>query len=124
MSSTLYALTWKDVEFLWKPVHQYAFCHLKQLLINAPVFAFPDFIQDFVLETDASGVGLGAILAQTHEDGTTHPIAYAGRTLRQHERNYAATELEALWVVWAVKLFHHYLYGHYCEVYTDHEPLL
>ena len=69
---------------------------MKQLLINAPVLAFPDFTRDFVLEMDASGVGLGAILAQTHEDGVTHPIAYVSRTLQQHERNYAATELEAL----------------------------
>ena len=64
------------------------------------------------------------ILAQTHEDGTTHPTAYASRTLQQHERNYAATELEALGVVWALKHFHHHLYGHHCEVYTDHEPLI
>ena len=124
MASPLYALTWKNVEFLWKPIHQDAFCHLKQLLINAPVLAFPDFTRDFVLETDASGVGLCAILAQTHEDGVTHPIAYASRTLQQHERNYAATELEALGVVWAVKHFHHYLYGHHCEVYTDRESLM
>ena len=124
VASPLYALTRKDVEFLWEPIHQDAFCHLKQLLINAPVLAFPDFTQDFVLETDASGMGLGAILAQTHEDGATHPIAYASRTLQQHERNYAATELEALGIVWAVKHFHHYLYGHHCEVYTDHKPLI
>ena len=63
VASPLYALTRKDVEFLWEPIHQDAFCHLKQLLINAPVLAFPDFTQDFVLEMDASGVGLGAILA-------------------------------------------------------------
>ena len=53
-----------------------------------------------------------------------HPIAYASRTLQQHEKNYAITELEALGIVWAVKRFHHYLYRHYCEVYTDHKPLI
>ena len=53
-----------------------------------------------------------------------HPITYASRTLQQHEKNYAITELEALGIVWAVKRFHHYLYRHHCEVYTDHEPLI
>ena len=75
---------------------------LKQLLINAPVLAFPDFTKDFILETDASGVGLGAILAQGDKDGNVHPIAYDSRTLQQHKKNYAVTELEALGIVWAV----------------------
>ena len=74
------------MEFLWEPAHHEAFCQLKQLLISAPVLAFPDFTKDFILETDASGVGLGAILAQADEDGIVHPIAYASRTLQQHEK--------------------------------------
>ena len=124
VASPLYELTRKDVGFSWESIHHNAFCKLKQLLISAPVLAFPDFARGFVLETDASGVGLGAILAQSHEDGTVHPIAYASRTLQLHEKNYATTELEALGIVWAIKHFHHYLYGHHCEVYTDHEPLI
>ena len=124
VASPLYELTRKDVGFSWESIHHNAFCKLKQLLISAPVLAFPDFARGFILETDASGVGLGAILAQSHEDGTVHPIAYASRTLQQHEKNYAITELEALGIVWAIKHFHHYLYGHHCEVYTDHEPLI
>lgn len=58
-----------------------------------------------ILETDTSGVRLGAILAQTCEDRTTHPIAYASKTLQQ--------QLKALGVVWAVKYFHRDLYGHH-----------
>ena len=96
---------------------------MKQLLTCAPVLAFPDFNQEFILETDASGRGLGAILAQKQPDGFTRPIAHASRTLQQHEKKYSATELEALGIVWSVKHFHHYLYGHHCIVYTDHEPL-
>ena len=87
------------------------------------MLASPDFSQEFILETDASGSGLGAILAQTHEDGTIQPMAYASQTLHQHEKKYGATELEDLVVVWSVKHFRHYLYGHKCIVYVDHEPL-
>ena len=77
-----------------------------------------------MLETDASIEGLGAVLAQQNPDnGAVHPIAYASRTLLPHERNYGISELEGLGVVWAVKHFRHYLYGHKCLVYTDHEAL-
>ena len=86
VASSLYKLTRKDVEFLWEPVHHNAFCKLKQLLISAPVLAFPDFARGFIMETDSSGVGLGAILAQPHDDGMVHPTAYASRTLQQHEK--------------------------------------
>ena len=96
---------------------------MKQLLTQAPVLAFPNFDQEFILETDASGAGLGAILAQTQQDQTVRPIAYVSRTLQSHEKRYSTTELEALGVVWAVKHFRHYLYGHCCHVFTDHEPL-
>lgn len=68
-------------------------------------------------------MGLGAVLAQKQEDGTIRPVAYVSRTLQPHEKNYGATELEALGVVWAVKQFRHYLYGHNCDVFTDHEAL-
>ena len=123
VAGPLYALTQKNTEFLWNQAQFESFHQLKQLLIHAPVLAFPNFSQEFILETDASGSGLGAILAQQQEDGTIPPIAYASRTLQQHEKKYGATELEALGVVWSVKHFRHYLYGHKCIVYTDHEPL-
>lgn len=62
-------------------------------------------------------------MSQEQSDGTTRPIAYASRTLQKHEQNYGITELEGLAVVWAAKHFRHYLYGHSCHIYTDHEAL-
>ena len=102
---------------------QNSFGHLKGLLIQAPLLVFPDFTKPFVLETDASGQGLGAVLNQQQENGLVAPIAYASRTLQKHEQNYGVTELEALGVVWAIRHFKPYLYGHACKVYTDHEAL-
>ena len=77
-----------------------------------------------MLETDASGSGLGAVLAQEQENGLMAPIAFASRTLQKHEQHYGVTELEALGVVWATKHFRPYLYGHTCNLYTDHEALI
>ena len=119
----LFVLTRKDAPFRWEEAQQKAFVALKKLLTEAPVLSFPDFSHGYILGTDASGMGLGAVLAQRREDGAITPIAYASRTLQQHERNYGITELEALGVVWAVKHFRHYLYGSSCDVYTDHEAL-
>ena len=91
------------------------------MLTSAPLLVFPDFSKQFILETDASGLGLGAILSQEQSDRLIAPIAYASRTLQQHEANYGISELEALAVVWATKHFTVYLYGHPCDVYTDVE---
>ena len=87
------------------------------------MLAFPDFEKEFLLETDASIKGLGAVLAQKQEDNSVRPVAYASRTLQPHEKNYGISEMEALGVVWAVKHFRPYLYGHHCKVYTDHQAL-
>ena len=116
VANPLFKLTRKNVNSYWSVTCQETFERFKQLLVDTPLLIFPNF-------TDASGVGLGVVLAQKIEDGTLHPVAYASRTLQPHEQNYGATELEALGVVWAVKHFRHYLYGHKCVIYTDHEAL-
>jgi hypothetical protein len=123
VAGPLHALTKKEVPFLWTPKCQSAFVELKRLLTHSPVLSFPDFAEPFILETDASGACLGAVLAQKQEYGTVRPIAYASRSLQPHEKNYGITELEGLGVVLAVKHFRPYLYGHRCEVYTDHSAL-
>ena len=123
VAGPLHALTRKNAPFVWTPTCQQAFDGLKRLLTEVPVLAYPVFEKPFLLETDASGTGLGAVLAQKQEDGSVRPIAYASRTLQSHERNYGVTELEGLGVVWATKHYRPYLYGHHCEVFTDHEAL-
>ena len=80
--------------------------------------------QSFILETDTSTVGLGAVLSQTQQDATIHPIAYASRSVNKHEKNYGISELETLGLVWAVRYFRPYLLGHPCTVYTDHTTCL
>ena len=105
------------------PHSEKAFQTLKRQLMSAPVLAFPDFSKDFVLETDACGVGLGAILSQEGDDHLLHPIAYGSRVLTPAERNYAVSELETLAVVWGIKHYRPYLYGHVVTVYTDHSAV-
>lgn len=67
--------------------------------MTAPLLAYPTFGSEaeFILETDVSGVGLGAVLSQVKEDGLVHPIAYASRSLNHSERNYAIIELRHWW---------------------------
>ena len=102
----------KDTVYEWTPQCQIVFEELKKLLTSSPILGFPDFSKGFLLATDASGVGLGVVLSQVQDDSSIWPIAYASRTLQKHESNYGVTDLEAFGVVWAVKHFRSYLYGH------------
>jgi hypothetical protein len=106
IAGPLHVLTKRDVVIHWTTECEAAFQGLKDCLVSAPVLAFPRFGpgEEFILETDASGVSLGAVLAQ-EQDGQIHPIAYASRTLDPHEKNYGISELETLGLVWAVKYF-------------------
>ena len=88
----MYVFTQKDIVFEWTNSCEEAFNQLKMLLTQAPVLAIPDFSRDFRIETDASGLGLGAVLSQEQADGGTPPIAYANQTAQPHERNYGVTE--------------------------------
>ena len=120
--SPLNALTKKGASFQWTTQCQHSFDRLKTLLCCAPVLLNPKFGpgHDFVLETDASLTGLGAVLSQADEKGVLHPVAYASRALPKHEQNYHITEMETLTIVWAVGYFRPYLLGHHCLVLTDH----
>ena len=124
ISATLHAATSTTLDFTWTPQMSIAFQDLKQRLVSPPVLALPDFDQPFIVETDASNVALGAVLAQKCRDGAVHPIQYASRTLTPAERNYSACEREALAVVFALKKFRVYLLSDIpFTVITDHRAL-
>ena len=123
IANPLFALTRKDVPYVWSNGCQQAFDELKDHLTKVLVLVYPDFTKRFILETDASGVGLGAVLSQKQASGDVAPIVYASRTLQSYEKNYGISELEALIVVWATKHFCTYLHGHSWDVITDHEAL-
>ena len=123
IASLLHSLTRKNAEFVWSEECQLAFDLLKQKLTTAPVLVYPNFNQNFVLETDASIKGLGAVLSQRQEDNQLHPVAFSSRALSAAEKNYSITELETLAVVWAIQHYHAYLYGHEVTVITDHSAV-
>ena len=95
---------------------------MKSKLANPPILQLPDFTKTFVLRTDASNRGLGAILMQYHDD-ILHPIAYASRKLSKPEQNYSAIEKECLAIIWAIGKFDLYLFGRVFIIQTDHKPL-
>ncbi|XP_076462064.1 uncharacterized protein LOC143294574 [Babylonia areolata] len=107
---------------LWSDECQKAFDKLKEALINPPVLVLPDPSKTFVLRTDASGLGLGAVLLQDHGEGL-QPIAFASKKLSGAEQRYHTIEQEALAVVWGIRKFYPYLYGRHFVLESDHHPL-
>ena len=81
------------------------------------------YYKSFILHTDTSREGLGAVLEQIQDYSASHPIAYASWTVLIHEKKYGITELEALGVVWALTHFRVYLWGHKTTFYTEHSPV-
>ena len=101
-----------------------AFQELKMKCLTAPVLAFADFKKPFLLETDASIEGLGAVLSQKQDDGRYHPVAYASRSLKGGELKYHSSKLEFLALKWAVtEQFREYLQYQPFLVRTDNNPL-
>ncbi|GJY13729.1 putative reverse transcriptase domain-containing protein [Tanacetum coccineum] len=111
-------LTQKNVKFDWSEKAEAAFQLLKQKLYSAPILALPEGSENFVVYYDASRKGLGAVLMQREK-----VIAYVSRQLKIHEKNYTTHDLELGAVVFALKMWRHYLYGTKCVVFTDHKSL-
>lgn len=110
----------------WDSKCDTAFCKLKELLVCSPILGYANFQNPFILETDASMRGLGAVLSQLN-NGKPHVIAYASRSLRPNERNmqnYSSRKLELLALTWAItEKFKDYLIGSKFTVFTDNNPL-
>ena len=110
-------------QIVWTDIAQKAFETLKTSLITAPILHLPDCDQPFVLRTDASDVGIGAVLLQ-ERDCHLFPIAYASRKLLNREKAYCTMEKECLAVIWGVQKFQRYLYAKPFVLETDHQPLI
>ena len=118
IATPLTRLTRKDEKFEWTPKCEESFQELKKRLTTAPVLALPDEGGNFVIYSDASHKGLGCVLMQ-HDK----VIAYASRQLNDYELRYPTHDLELAAIVFALKIWRHYLYGEKCEIYTDHKSL-
>ncbi|GJX90090.1 putative reverse transcriptase domain-containing protein [Tanacetum coccineum] len=111
-------LTQKGIKFDWGEKEKNAFQLIKQKLCSALILTLLEGSEDFVVYGDASHKGLGVVLMQREK-----VIAYASRKLKVHEKNYTTHDLELGSVVFALKIWRHYLYGTKCTVFTDHKSL-
>ena len=118
IASSLTRLLWKGVKFEWDDKCQSSFERLKEILIEALVLIQPTSGRDYTVYSNASRIGLGCVLMQ---DGKV--VAYASKQLKLHEQNYPTHDLELAAVVFALKIWKHYLYGEKCRIFTDHKSL-
>ena len=118
IAAPLTKLTRKDVKYDWVDACHKSFDELKGRLTSAPVLVLPNGRDGFVVYSDASRQGLGCVLMQNDR-----VIAYASRQLKKHEQNYPTHDLELAAVVFALKIWRHYLYGVPCRIFTDHKSL-
>ena len=108
----------KDQKFEWSDTCQHSFEELRQRLKTTIVLALPSGKDGYVVYSDAFRQGLGCVLMQNGR-----VIAYASRQLKKHEPNYPTHDLELSAVVFALKIWRHYLYGVPCRIFTDHKSL-
>ncbi|GJT73779.1 putative reverse transcriptase domain-containing protein [Tanacetum coccineum] len=118
IAESLTKLTQKNKKYIWGEDQESAFQLLKQKLCEALILALPEGNDDFFVYCDASLQGLGAVLMQREK-----VIAYASRQLKPHEENFTTHDLELGAVVFARKIWRHYMYGTKCTVFTDHKSL-
>ena len=100
-----------------------AFHQLKKAVMRTPVLAYPDPNREYLLETDALRLGLGAMLSQKQSDGKYNPVAFGSRALHGVEANYHSTKLEFLAMKWSIEHFQMYLLGRHFKVHIDNNPL-
>lgn len=113
-----------DLQKVWKTCHEHAFQNIKKALRHAPVLYQPDFRRPFLVATDASNSGIGAVLYQLDDNGNKRHISFMARSLKPAEKNYGITKKELLAVIFALNRFHIYLWGNKFRLYTDHKALV
>ncbi|KAL0541655.1 hypothetical protein IC582_021709 [Cucumis melo] len=118
IATPLTQLIRKGAPFIWSKACEDSFQNLKQKLVTIPVLTIPDGSGSFVIYSDASKKGLGCVLMQQGK-----VVAYASRQLKSHEQNYPTHDLELAAVVFALKIWRHYLYGEKIQIFTDHKSL-
>jgi len=118
-------LTKNSVAWVWGEGQQRAFEELKSRLLSAPVLAHPNPSSQFILNTDASGFAIAAVLSQQQEDGSMRPVAYYSKKMNSAQKNYGVTDKELLAIVEAVRHWRCYLEGnpYPTKVLTDHQGL-
>lgn len=117
------ALRSQSNEIKWTREHDAIFAKIRNILETKVLLQFPDFDKELFVGTDASKYGIGAVLYQLNNDGSKRYIRFASRALSSSERNYGAPQRELLAVLFALRSFHVYLFGHKFKVYTDHKSL-
>ena len=110
--------------FIWTAETEKSFNEIINKISTAETLAFVRENLPFELNTDASGIALGAVLSQKYPDGTSRPVSFASRKLSQAETRYSTIDREALALSWGMEHFKAYLLGHHVTVFTDHKPLL
>ncbi|GBN71653.1 Retrovirus-related Pol polyprotein from transposon 297 [Araneus ventricosus] len=122
IAGPLHKLTEAKSNFNWTEVCEKSFNNLKQALTSSPILTYPQTDKDFILDTDASNEGIGAVLSQDIEN-EERVIAYFSKSLVKPERNYCVTRKELLAIVKSIEHFHHYFYGRKFLLRTDHASL-
>ena len=124
LTDSLRQLLKTNVPWTWNKCHENSFKTLQELLISSDTLAYFNPTAPTNLVTDASPIGLGAVISQLQTDGSWRPISYASRSLTPVEQRYSQIERESLAILFAIQRFRMYLYGIKFTVYTDHKPLI
>ena len=119
----LHQLLRKDTKWMWTHNQEEAFKQAKSFLHSKSLLTRYDENKPLIIAGDASSYGLGAVLSHRMDDGSELPVVCASRTLSPAEKKYSQLEKEALAIVFAVRKFHDYIYGHKFILYSDHKPL-
>ena len=119
IAKPLHRLTKRTTKFVWNSECQTAFEELRRRLSQTPILAHPDFNRQFILDTDASDVGIGAVLSQVGDGGHERVMAYGSRLLTKAERQYCVTRKELLSVVTFTRQYRSYLLGRRFVLRTD-----